>query len=187
MSHSSLAWRDAAVAGFRYHKNLADRAVAQLPDDALHQALDANTNSIAVVMKHVGGNLRSRWTDFLTTDGEKPTRNRDDEFVDDFTTRQQLLDAWEAGWAALFHALESLAETEMDRTVAVRGEPHSVALATARSLGHTCYHVGQIVQLARHWAGDNWTTLTIPPAGSAQHNQKVWSSGDYAKRSQPSA
>jgi hypothetical protein len=178
-----LAWRDAAVLSFRYHKNIADRAVEQVADEAFRRPLDSHTNSIAVIMKHVGGNLRSRWTDFLTTDGEKPWRNRDDEFVDAFASRDEALLVWEAGWAALFAALEALTEADLERTVTVRGEPHSVALATERSLAHTCYHVGQMVILARHWAGDVWNTLTIPRGGSAAHNQRTWGAGDYEQRS----
>jgi hypothetical protein len=177
-----LAWRDAAMVSFRYHKNIADRAVAQVSDDALRRSLDVHTNSIAVIMKHVDGNFRSRWTDFLSTDGEKPWRNRDDEFVDAFASRDEVLAVWEVGWAALFGALECLTEADFERTVFIRGEPHSVALATERSLAHTCYHVGQIVILARHWAGDAWTTLTIPRGGSAAHNAAVWDGNDYGKR-----
>jgi hypothetical protein len=169
-----LAWRDAAVVSFRYHKNIADRAVTRVSDDALRRVLDVHTNSIAVIMKHIGGNLRSRWTDFLSTDGEKPWRNRDDEFVDTFASRDEVLAAWEVGWAALFEALECLTEADLERTIFIRGEPHNVALATERSLAHTCYHVGQIVILARHWAGDAWTTLTIPRGGSAAHNAAAW-------------
>jgi hypothetical protein len=178
-----LDWRNAVVLSFRYHKNIADRAIAQTSDEALHRPLDANINSIAVIMKHVGGNLRSRWVDFLTTDGEKPWRNRDDEFVDNFTTRQDLLDVWEAGWAAVFGSLGALTEADFDRTITIRGDVHSVALATERSLAHTSYHVGQIVMLARHWAGDKWETLTIARGGSATHNQNVWGAGDYVRRS----
>lgn len=174
--------RDAAVISFQYHKNIADRAAAQVSDDALRRALDVHTNSIAVIMKHVGGNLRSRWTDFCNTDGEKPWRNRDDEFVDAFASRDEVLAAWEAGWDALFGALESLTEPDLEWTVFIRGEPHSVALATERSLAHTCYHVGQIVILARHWAGDVWTTLTIPRGGAAAHNAASWGDNDYGNR-----
>ncbi|HMO85829.1 MAG TPA: DinB family protein [Lacipirellulaceae bacterium] len=179
-----LAWRDAAIQSFRYHKSLAERAVAQVTDEALHRPLDPHTNSIAVIMKHVGGNLRSRWTDFLTTDGEKPWRNRDDEFVDSFATRDELMAAWDAGWTALLDSLQSLSAQDYERTVVVRGEPHSIPLAIARALAHACYHVGQIVQLARHWAGDEWETLTIARGGSAAHNQTVWGAGDYRRRSQ---
>lgn len=161
----------AAISTFTYHKDLADRAVAQVPDDRLNVALDAETNSIAVIMQHVAGNLRSRWTDFLTSDGEKPDRNRDAEFVDRPTSRAELLSEWEAGWAILLGSLRSLSPEDLTRTVMIRREPHSVPLAIERSLGHTCYHVGQIVMLARIHAGTNWTTLTIPRGGSTKFNQ----------------
>src|SRR5438309_3334826 len=159
---------------FEANKRLADRAVQQVPDDKLHAGLDANTNSIAVIMKHVAGNLASRWTDFLTTDGEKPWRNRDDEFVDSFSGRAQLLTYWERGWACLFGTLKSLEPKDLEKTVSIRGEPHSVPLALERSLGHTCYHIGQIVQLARIHSGESWQTLTIPRGGSEQFNQANW-------------
>jgi hypothetical protein len=159
---------------FQANKRLADRAIAQLPDDKLRLPLDQNTNSIAVIMKHVGGNLFSRWTDFLTTDGEKPSRNRDAEFVDSFDSRASILEHWERGWNALFHTMAGLTPTDLEKTVTIRGEPHSVPLALSRSLGHTCYHIGQIVQLARFHAGDTWNTLTIPRGGSEQFNQANW-------------
>src|SRR5215213_5919855 len=126
----------AIVNAFEANKRLADRAVAQVSDDKLHVALDANTNSIAVIMKHVAGNLTSRWTDFLTADGEKPWRNRDEEFVDSFGSRAELLEAWERGWACLLTALKGLKPEDLERTVLIRGEPHSVPLALERSLGH---------------------------------------------------
>ena len=159
---------------FEANKRLADRAVEQAPDDKLHTALDANTNSIAVIMKHVAGNLTSRWTDFLTTDGEKPWRNRDSEFVDSSSSRAELLTLWERGWACLLTTLKSLKGEDLEKTVLIRGEPHSVPLALERSLGHTCYHVGQIVQVARIHAGDRWKTLTIPRGGSEQFNKAHW-------------
>lgn len=164
----------AAVNAFEANKRLADRAVEQVPDEKLHVALDANTNSIAVIMKHVAGNLASRWTDFLTTDGEKPWRHRDGEFVDDVGGRAELLAVWERGWSCLLTTLRGLRREDLDKTVLVRGEPHSVPLALQRSLGHTCYHVGQIVQLARIHAGDKWTTLTIPRGESEQYNKANW-------------
>lgn len=126
------------INAFEANKGLADRAVEQVPDDKLHAALDPNTNSIAVIMKHVAGNLLSRWSDFLTTDGEKPWRNRDDEFVDTFRSRAELLEFWERGWACLLTALRGLKREGLDKMVLIRGEPHSVQLA----LGHACYHVG---------------------------------------------
>jgi hypothetical protein len=164
----------AIINAFEANKRLADRAVEQVPDDKLHIPLDANTNSVAIVMKHVAGNLRSRWTDFLTADGEKPWRNRDDEFEDSFGNRAELLEAWEQGWACLFNALRGLKPEDLVRTVTIRGEPHSVPLALERSLGHTCYHIGQIVQVARIHAGEKWNTLTIPRGGSKEFNQAKW-------------
>ncbi len=170
---------EAAVTAFRSNKGWADKAIVQLADDKLHVALDPNTNSIAVIMKHVAGNLLSRWTDFLTADGEKPWRNRDDEFVDSFSTRDELTDFWESGWQRLFDTLSSLTPDDLCRTVAIRGEPHSVPLAIERSLAHCAYHVGQIILIARIVAGDHRTTITIPRGASASFNQKVWGKGHY--------
>jgi uncharacterized damage-inducible protein DinB len=164
----------AIVNAFEANKRLADRAIEQVSDDKLHLPLDENTNSIAVIMKHVAGNLVSRWTEFLTTDGEKPDRNRDSEFVDTFTSRAEVLDCWERGWACLLTTLKDLKAEDLGRTVMIRGEPHSVPLALERSLGHTCYHIGQIVQAARVLAGEKWNTLTIPKGGSEQFNRSNW-------------
>jgi hypothetical protein len=172
---------DGALASFRANKSWADEAIGQLPDDKLHISLDSNTNSIAVIMKHVAGNLLSRWTDFLTSDGEKPWRNRDDEFVDSFSSRCELIDYWNAGWQRLFETLGSLAPSALGQTVLIRGEPHSVPLAIQRSLAHCGYHVGQIILIARILAGENWKTITIPRGGSATFNQRVWGSGGYQK------
>ncbi len=164
----------AIINAFEANKRLADRAAEQIADEKLHAALDEHTNSIAVIMKHVAGNLLSRWTDFLTSDGEKPGRNRDDEFVDTFQSRAEIVAHWDRGWACLLQTLKSLTAEDLEKTVTIRGEPHSVPLAMSRSLGHTCYHIGQIVQLARHHAGDQWSTLTIPKGGSQQFNQANW-------------
>ena len=168
------AFLSATINAFEANKRLADRAVEQVPDDQLHVALDENTNSIAVIMKHVAGNLNSRWTDFLTTDGEKPGRNRDAEFVDSFNSRAELLEWWERGWTCLLEALKNLKLEDFGKTVWIRGEPHSLPLALERSLGHSCYHIGQIVLLARVHAGQNWKTLTIPRGGSEQFNKGNW-------------
>src|SRR5579871_12905 len=143
----------AIINAFEANKRLADRAIEQVPDDKLHTALDANTNSLAIIMKHVAGNLVSRWTDFLTTDGEKSWRNRDDEFVDSFTTRSELIDYWNGGWDRLFETLGSLTPSDVAKTVVIRGERHSVPLAIHRSLAHCGYHVGQIILIARILAG----------------------------------
>jgi len=162
---------DATLNSFEYHKGLADRAMAQLSDDDLNTPLAPAGNSIAVLAKHVGGNLASRWTDFLTTDGEKPWRHRDDEFVDDLD-RDAVLQHWNRGWTVLFDTLRSLTPDDLDRTVTIRGEDHSVPMAIQRSLAHTAYHVGQIVELARLHAGDNWQTLSIPRGGSSNYNRQ---------------
>jgi hypothetical protein len=164
----------ATINAFEANKRLADRAVEQVPDEKLHVALDDNTNSIAVIMKHVAGNLLSRWTDFLMTDGEKPWRNRDGEFVDTFQSRAELLEFWERGWGCLLQTLKSLKPEDLGKVVAIRGEPHSVPLALERSLGHTCYHIGQIILVARIHAGQRWKTLTIPRGGSEQFNRQNW-------------
>lgn len=171
-----------ALTAFRSHKGWADKAVAQLPDAKLHVALDANTNSVAVIMKHVSGNLLSRWSEFLTSDGEKPWRNRDDEFVDTFASRDALLQYWEQGWQRLFDSLTSLGPADLLKTVTIRGEPHTVPLAIHRSLAHCGYHVGQIMLIARVLAGDNWQTITIPRGASATFNQTVWGKGHYQPR-----
>src|SRR5207302_3199342 len=130
-NHMDIAaeFQSAIINAFEANKRLADRAVEQVPDAMLHAALDANTNSVAVMMKHVAGNLASRWTDFLTTDGEKPWRNRDDEFVDSFGSRAEVLELWEQGWACLLKTLKSLKGEDLERTVLIRGERHSVPLA----------------------------------------------------------
>ena len=168
-----------AISAFHSNKGWADKAISQLSDDKLHVALDANTNSVAVIMKHVAGNLLSRWTDFLTTDGEKPWRNRDDEFVDTFSDREQLIAFWESGWTTLFNSLSALCGSDLAKSVTIRGELHSVPLAIQRSLAHSTYHIGQIVLVSRILAGDNWTTITIARGGSTNFNQRVWGAGHY--------
>ncbi|MFO0816891.1 MAG: DUF1572 family protein [Pirellulales bacterium] len=170
---------DGALAAFLSNKTWADKAVAQLSDEKLRVALDPNTNSVAVIMKHVAGNLRSRWTDFLTADGEKPWRNRDDEFVDNYGSRAEILADWESGWDSLFQTLRSLKPGDLSATVTIRGEPHSVPLAIQRSLAHCGYHVGQIMLIARILAGDHWSTITIARGGSSGFNQRVWGQGHY--------
>lgn len=167
------------LAPFDYNKRLAERAMDQLTDEQLHQPLDPETNSVAVIAKHVAGNLKSRWTDFLTSDGEKPWRNRDDEFVDTFATRDQLLAYWNDGWQAVTQTLSTLADEDWARNITIRGESLSVPLAIGRSLSHTGYHVGQIVLISRILAGANWKTLTIPRGGSQGFNTTVWGTSTY--------
>ena len=155
--------------------------MAQCPDEALFTVLDAESNSIAIIVKHMAGNMRSRWTDFLTSDGEKIDRNRDTEFEDPPTTRAELMELWERGWKLLFGALEPLSDADQTRTITIRTEPHSVTQAINRQVAHYSYHVGQIVYLARHFAGKKWQTLTIPKKKSAEFNKKV-ASGKLSQR-----
>jgi len=158
---------------FRYYKKLADRAMAQVTDEQLFLQIDEEANSIAIVVKHMAGNMRSRWTDFLASDGEKPSRNRDSEFADPPATREALLVLWEEGWSRLFSALEPLTDADLNRTITIRGEAHSVMQAVNRQLAHYPYHVGQIVLLARHFANEKWESLSIPKNRSAEFNSKV--------------
>ena len=158
---------------FRYYKSLADRAMEQIGDQDLFALLDDEANSIAIIVKHMAGNMRSRWTDFLTSDGEKATRNRDTEFMDPPTTRAELMALWESGWACLFGALEPLTEADLGRTITIRGEAHSVMQAVNRQVAHYAHHVGQIVLLAKHYAGTRWESLSVPRNKSAEFNRKV--------------
>ena len=166
---------------FRYYKKLAERAMDQVSDGQLFAPLDEESNSIAIVVKHMAGNMRSRWTDFLTSDGEKPDRNRDSEFVQPPDTRPALLQMWEDGWKTVFSALEPLSDADLARTVTIRGEAHSVMQAISRQLAHYAYHVGQIVMLAKHAAQDRWQSLTIPRNRSAEFNVRV-ASGRASQR-----
>jgi uncharacterized damage-inducible protein DinB len=161
---------------FRYYKKLADRAMAQCPDDALFITLDAESNSIAIIVKHMSGNMRSRWLDFLTTDGEKPDRNRDTEFETPPATRAELIEMWEHGWKYLFDALDPLTEADLTRTVTIRTEPHSVMQAINRQIAHYAHHIGQILFLAKHLTFTKtrkWGSLSVPRGKSAEINAKV--------------
>jgi hypothetical protein len=157
----------------RYYKGLAEKAMAQVTDEQLVALLDDEMNSIALIVKHMAGNMRSRWTDFLTSDGEKPDRNRDDEFVDPPSTREALFAVWEDGWRRVFGALEPLSEPDLQRTVTIRGEAHSVMQAINRQIAHYAYHCGQIVLLARHFKGDQWQSLSIPRGKSQDFERRV--------------
>src|SRR5262249_2611624 len=138
-------------------------------------------NSIAIVVKHMVGNMRSRWTDFLTTDGEKPDRNRDNEFVDPPATREALMQSWEDGWKIVFAAIEPLTDADLGKTVNIRGEAHSVMQAVNRQLAHYPHHIGQIVMLAKHFAGSRWNSLTIPRGRSVEFTQRV-NAGEASQR-----
>ena len=170
-----------ALAVFRQYKKLGERAMEQVTDEDLFRTLDHEANSIAIIVKHMTGNMRSRWTDFLTTDGEKPDRNRDSEFVDPPATRTALLAEWENGWARVFGALEALTDADLGRKVMIRGEAHSVMQAVNRQLAHYPQHVGQIVLLAKHFACDHWQSLSVPRNRSAEFNRKV-EAGEASQR-----
>lgn len=166
---------------FRMNKSLGERAMAQITDEQLYATLDREANSIAIIIKHMAGNMRSRWTDFLTSDGEKSDRDRDSEFVAPPSTRGELMRMWEDGWACLFSALEPLTEADLARIVTIRGERHSVMQAINRQLAHYAYHVGQIVLLAKHFACDDWKSLSVPRNRSAEFNRKV-AAGEAGQR-----
>jgi hypothetical protein len=167
---------------FKNYKALGDAALAQTPDEHLTTELDPNSNSIAVVAKHVGGNLRSRFQDFLTTDGEKPDRNRDTEFeAAGRVTRADVVGWWEAGWSRLTAALDALTPSDLTRTVEIRREQFLVLEALNRSAAHTAYHVGQMVYLARHFAGERWQTLSIPKGQSAQFSKGAFKQGQVER------
>src|SRR6266567_9560658 len=166
---------------FGYYKKLGERAMAQCPDEALFTTIDAESNSIAIIVKHMAGNMRSRWNDFLTSDGEKPDRNRDSEFESPPTTRAELLEMWERGWKRVFDALAPLSDDDLVRKITIRSEPHSVMQAINRQVAHYSYHVGQIVYLAKHFADSQWQTLTIPKKKSGEFNSRV-ASGEISQR-----
>ena len=163
------AYLEDVVLQFRKYKDLADKAVAQVADADLFRAPAPESNSIAVILKHISGNMRSRWTDFLTTDGEKPFRDRDAEFeLDGGDSKARVLERWEIGWKLLFETLAGLSPRDLLRTVTLRGEPHTVLQAIDRQLTHYAYHVGQIVYVARHFTGARWKSLSIPKGKSRE-------------------
>lgn len=171
-------------------KAQAERALAQVSDEELLASLDSEANSLAVLMRHMAGNMRSRWTDFLTTDGEKPDRHRDGEFVvDPGTRRADLFAFWEAGWSGLLATVDALTPEDLGRTVSIRAEPHTVPQALNRALVHYAYHVGQIVLLAKHWRGASWQTLSVPRGKSEEFNRAKMgerpAAGEDARSVQP--
>lgn len=177
----STSYVEDSLAIFRQYKGLGERAMAQVNDEQLFLALDEEANSIAIIVKHMAGNMCSRWTDFLTTDGEKPSRNRDCEFVDPAATRAALLEQWENGWSTLFGALEPLTDADLTRTVLIRGEAHSVMQAINRQIAHYAQHVGQIVLLAKHYSGSRWQSLSVPRNKSAEFNRRI-ATGEASQR-----
>jgi hypothetical protein len=170
MTNLAALYLDEAHRQMRGHKRLAEGAMAQLKDEELFLTLDPESNSIAILVKHMAGNMRSRFTDFLTTDGEKPDRYRDQEFeLSSATTRADLTKLWEEGWARVFATLESLKPEDVTRTVTIRGEPHTVLQAINRQIAHYAQHTGQIVFMAKHIRSGKWKTLSIPRGKSEDY------------------
>ena len=168
MSELATIYLRDTIERFQIHKKLGEKAIAQVYDSKLTTPIEPESNSIAVLVKHLAGNMQSRWTGFLTSDGEKPNRNRDGEFVvEGSVTREELLDLWDDGWARLFEALDALKPEDLTRLVTIRGAQLTVVEALNTALTHYAYHVGQIVQLARYFAGASWKSLSIPKAKKA--------------------
>jgi hypothetical protein len=174
MAHKfTTSYLEDSLSLFRYYKKLAERAMEQVTDEQLFIMLDPEMNLIGLIVKHMAGNMRSRWTDFLTSDGEKPERNRDSEFEKPPSTREAMMKEWDSGWNSLFSALEALSISDLDRTVTVRGEPHSVMQAINRQLAHYPHHIGQIVFLAKHFQHSQWKSLSVPRASPADSTSKL--------------
>lgn len=160
------------VALFEHYKDLAERAMEQVRDEDLHRVIGEDGNSIAVIMRHMAGNMRSRFTEFLTSDGEKPWRDREGEFTETSLGRAELLKDWDSGWESFFTAVRPLKDEDLMRTVLIRNEDHSVQDALQRQLAHYAYHVGQIILLARAFTGTAWHSLSIPRGGTSEFNRK---------------
>ncbi len=174
MSDLAAHYLDEARRQMRGHKRLAEGAFAQLKDEDFFVTLDPESNSVAITVKHVAGNMRSRFTDFLTTDGEKPDRHRDQEFeLTSSTSRADVMKWWEEGWVRVFSAIDSLTPADVMKTVTIRGEPHTVLQAINRQIAHYAYHVGQIIFLAKHIRSSQWQSLSIPRGQSEQFNSKA--------------
>jgi uncharacterized damage-inducible protein DinB len=180
-SSPSSLWLSTIRATVVSYRQMIDGITGQLTDAELFARPAAGINSVAVILRHLGGNLRSRWTDFLTTDGEKPDRDRNAEFTDWDGDRQSLMDHFERGWKAFEQALETIDDENASETILIRGEPHTVAQALARSVAHLAYHVGQIAIIARTVHRGQWLLLTVAPVASALHNERTW--GTAASRS----
>ena len=169
----TTSYQEDSLTLFRYHKGLGDRAMALLTGDQIFATLDPEMNSVAIIVKHLSGNMQSRWSNMLTSDGEKPGRNRDDEFENPPATHEAVVKTWEDGWTVVLDTLATLTDADMTKTITIRGEPHSVIQAINRQLGHYSYHCGQVVFLAKHLAGANWKSLSIPRGRSSDFNARV--------------
>jgi hypothetical protein len=176
--NASVEYLRCALKNFRDLKKLGERALEQLTLEEIHVVPGPESNSIAIIVKHLAGNMRSRWTDFSTSDGEKPDRDRDAEFEGGYPSREALMQDWEEGWAAVFAAIESLTPDDLLRTVTIRGEPHSVIAAIQRQISHYAYHVGQMVFFAKQLKKREWKSLSIPRGQSRAYlKQKLKESG----------
>jgi len=174
MAHKfTTSYLEDSIALFRFYKKMAEGAIEQVTDEQLFATLDEEMNSIAIIVKHMAGNMRSRWTDFLTSDGEKSNRNRDTEFLAPPATRADLMKTWNDSWEKVFEALNPLSDADIERTVTIRGEPHSVMQAINRQIAHYAYHCGQIVFLAKHFKASEWKSLSVPRNKSAEFNRRV--------------
>lgn len=167
---------------FRGVKELGDRTIQQLSEDDIHWALNETSNSIAIIVKHLSGNMISRWTDFLTTDGEKPNRNRDQEFIDNISSKKEMISIWEEGWNVLFDALSELKEEDLLKNINIRGESHSVIDAIERQMAHYAYHIGQIVYIGKQIKNNNWKTLSIPKGQSEEYLQRMLKNNRESKQ-----
>lgn len=170
---NSQHFLDVTLADFRATKRLGQRAMEQLRDDEVNWSPDGESNSIAIIVKHLSGNMISRWTDIFTTDGEKPDRNRDTEFEGSVGDTTALMEIWERGWSRLLETLESLTPDDLERTILIRGEPHTVVQAIIRQTSHYAYHVGQIVFIAKHLRSEGWQTLSVARGKSEEYNQQM--------------
>ena len=182
MAHQlTTSYLEESVAVLHQYRRLGEKSIAQVSDADLTRTLDHEANSISTIVKHIAGNMRSRWTNFLTTDGEKPDRDRDSEFATPLASRETLMALWNEGWDLVSNTIGALTDADLTRTVTIRGEPHSVMQAINRQVTHYASHVGQIILLAKHFQGENWKPLTIPRNRSVDFNQKV-AAGEASQR-----
>src|ERR1700749_3601752 len=164
------AYLDSVIKRFEYYKTLGEKTFEQVSDDGLFWRYNSESNSMAMIVQHLAGNMLSRWTDFLTSDGEKSNRNRDAEFEPVINNRAELLEKWNEGWSCMLNALSALTDNDLQKTVYIRNEPHMVVDAINRQLAHVPYHIGQIVFIGKMIAGENWHSLTIPKGQSEVFN-----------------
>lgn len=171
----NTAYLESAIKQFEYYKMLGDKTFAQIPDEKLFWKFNDESNNIAIIVKHLSGNMLSRWTDFLNSDGEKEWRHRDAEFENDIKTKEELIQKWNEGWDCLFKALNTLKEEDLSKTIYIRNQGHSVTEAINRQLAHYPYHIGQIVFIGKMICNEKWTSLSIPKGNSTNYNAERFS------------